>query len=59
MVATDKFEKVGKFRTCDIADALQALGVEDGGYIPDLCMFSPGYKIDGVIAAGPAYTVKV
>lgn len=46
-----QIEILKTFSTCDIVDALQSLGVENGGYVPDIDMLSPGYKEDGVIAA--------
>ncbi|OZJ03614.1 hypothetical protein BZG36_03703 [Bifiguratus adelaidae] len=53
-------EQLAQYSTCDIADALQKLGVTPyGGYIPDIVMHSPEYCGGKTRIVGPAFTVEI
>ncbi|KAJ4476920.1 RraA-like protein [Lentinula edodes] len=50
--STRTMSALSSFSSCELSDALLKLGVESGGYIPDISQFS------GKSICGPAYTVK-
>jgi len=52
-------EALSRFSSCEVSDALVKLGVPNGGYIPDVEMFSPSRDSEAVKICGPAYTVKM
>ncbi|KAF9413967.1 hypothetical protein BGZ76_004959 [Entomortierella beljakovae] len=47
------------YSSCDVADALFTLKVPNGGYLPDINMWSPEYKAGDTRVFGPAYTVQM
>lgn len=52
-------DRLAEYTTCEISDALIKLGIPDGGYIPDITMFSPSFDDTSARICGPAYTVKM
>ncbi|OWZ58734.1 hypothetical protein C368_00251 [Cryptococcus neoformans 125.91] len=58
MAQRQTFNSLEELSTCEISDALIKLGVQTGGYIPDLHLYSPsdGQKVKVV---GPAFTVQM
>lgn len=50
--STRTMSALSSFSSCELSDALLKLGVESGGYIPDISQFS------GKSICGQAYTVK-
>ncbi|KAI9279507.1 ribonuclease E inhibitor RraA/Dimethylmenaquinone methyltransferase [Umbelopsis sp. AD052] len=53
-------EKLHKYSTCEIADALLKLGNTPwGGYLADIQMWSPDFCSGETKIIGPAYTVKM
>ncbi|KAJ8487569.1 hypothetical protein ONZ45_g8063 [Pleurotus djamor] len=49
---------LSSFSSCEISDALIKLGLETGGYIPDINMVSPAPP-SATRICGPAYTVQM
>ena len=47
------------YTSCEISDALSKLGFKNGGYIPDITMYSPLINAKPPTICGPAYTVKM
>ncbi|KAE8537872.1 hypothetical protein D1P53_005933 [Cryptococcus gattii VGV] len=58
MTQRQTFDSLEELSTCEISDALIKLGVQTGGYLPDLHLYSPsdGLKLKVV---GPAFTVQM
>ncbi|KAL1859761.1 hypothetical protein VTK73DRAFT_7457 [Phialemonium thermophilum] len=51
-------ERLQRWTTCDISDALSRLGHQDGGLLEGLKMYSPEFERGESKVVGPVFTVK-
>ncbi|KAF2095470.1 RraA-like protein [Rhizodiscina lignyota] len=58
-LAPELLEKLSKFASCDIGDALVKMKVPHGGYLSGLRAFSPSYLSGQFKMCGPAHTIKM
>ncbi|VUC27065.1 unnamed protein product [Clonostachys rosea] len=58
MELTEIIAALQEFTSCDVADALVKLGVSEGGFLPDLTLWSPERQQSAAKIVGPAYTVQ-